>query len=214
MAEICCGLVSDGETSRRGESSSRAARRRRMEIRRFKFVTGVAPPPETTSEREQKRPKCKARDCEKAVENCVSEEEKQYLTTTTTKVVDCVKSESSSTSEQMSKPLLRSYRSAPAALDVLGEIPKFGFSSVCGRRRDMEDAFAIYPSFCRRYPEIASELHYFGVYDGHGCSHVRYNFFFFTFKSKFLYSIFGSEIITGLFLIRSRLSAENDYMSW
>ncbi|KAK6935812.1 PPM-type phosphatase-like domain [Dillenia turbinata] len=45
------------------------------------------------------------------------------------------------------------------------EYPKFGMASVCGRRRDMEDAVAIHPSFC-------SELHYYAVYDGHGCSHV------------------------------------------
>ncbi|KAK6927015.1 PPM-type phosphatase-like domain [Dillenia turbinata] len=45
------------------------------------------------------------------------------------------------------------------------EFPKFGMASACGRRRDMEDAVAIHPSFC-------TELHYYAVYDGHGCSHV------------------------------------------
>ncbi|VFQ98732.1 unnamed protein product [Cuscuta campestris] len=45
-------------------------------------------------------------------------------------------------------------------------LPKFG---VCGRRRDMEDAVAVHPWFCR---ENRNELHYFAVYDGHGCSHV------------------------------------------
>lgn len=34
----------------------------------------------------------------------------------------------------------------------------------------MEDAVAIHPSFSRRDEDF--ELHYFGVYDGHGCSHV------------------------------------------
>ncbi|XP_051121779.1 protein phosphatase 2C 37-like [Andrographis paniculata] len=43
---------------------------------------------------------------------------------------------------------------------------KFGVTSVCGRRRDMEDAVSIHSSFC------PSDLHFFGVYDGHGCSHV------------------------------------------
>lgn len=48
--------------------------------------------------------------------------------------------------------------------------PRYGVSSVCGRRREMEDAVAIHPSFSSHseYPQ-----HYFGVYDGHGCSHVR-----------------------------------------
>ncbi|CAA7017536.1 unnamed protein product [Microthlaspi erraticum] len=46
--------------------------------------------------------------------------------------------------------------------------PRYGVSSVCGRRREMEDAVAIHPSFSSsEYPQ-----HYFGVYDGHGCSHV------------------------------------------
>ncbi|XP_059300551.1 probable protein phosphatase 2C 24 isoform X2 [Lycium ferocissimum] len=50
--------------------------------------------------------------------------------------------------------------------------PKFGFASVCGRRRDMEDAVAIHPSFLQMEQENSGDLHYFGVYDGHGCSHV------------------------------------------
>lgn len=32
----------------------------------------------------------------------------------------------------------------------------------------MEDAVAIHPSFC----QDTADLHFFGVYDGHGCSHV------------------------------------------
>ncbi|EFH55472.1 predicted protein [Arabidopsis lyrata subsp. lyrata] len=56
-------------------------------------------------------------------------------------------------------------------VEVSGESPRYGVSSVCGRRREMEDAVAIHPSFSSRknseYPQ-----HYFGVYDGHGCSHV------------------------------------------
>lgn len=52
------------------------------------------------------------------------------------------------------------------------ECPKFGVTSVCGRRRDMEDAVAIRPSFCGRDSDIPGGLHFFGVFDGHGCSHV------------------------------------------
>ncbi|CAA7026317.1 unnamed protein product [Microthlaspi erraticum] len=51
--------------------------------------------------------------------------------------------------------------------------PRYGASSVCGRRRDMEDAVAIHPSFVRKQTEFSrTRWHYFGVYDGHGCSHV------------------------------------------
>ncbi|KAI3705617.1 hypothetical protein L1987_75856 [Smallanthus sonchifolius] len=42
---------------------------------------------------------------------------------------------------------------------------RFGITTVCGRRRDMEDAVAVKPSF-------TGDLNFFGVYDGHGCSHV------------------------------------------
>ncbi|XP_062085042.1 probable protein phosphatase 2C 24 [Humulus lupulus] len=160
MAEICCGLVSDGEVSAPGESSSRAARRRRMEIRRFKFVTGVgSPQSDTTLEREQKRPKAEARDCENAVENCVLEQERYD-------------SGNSDSSQQISVSLSSSFPSAATTTTISSELPKFGFASVCGRRRDMEDALAIHPLFFRRNQEMASELHYFGVFDGHGCSHV------------------------------------------
>ncbi|KAK9154362.1 hypothetical protein Sjap_001842 [Stephania japonica] len=55
--------------------------------------------------------------------------------------------------------------------------PKFGVTSVIGRRRDMEDAVAVHPSFCRKHNNNIHQarllsLHYFGIYDGHGCSHV------------------------------------------
>lgn len=52
--------------------------------------------------------------------------------------------------------------------------PRYGVASVCGRRRDMEDTVAIHPSFVRKQTEFSrARWHYFGVYDGHGCSHVR-----------------------------------------
>ena len=48
-------------------------------------------------------------------------------------------------------------------------LPRYGVSSVCGRRREMEDAVSIRPDFLPG----ASKHHFFGVFDGHGCSHVR-----------------------------------------
>ena len=48
-------------------------------------------------------------------------------------------------------------------------LPRYGVSSVCGRRREMEDAVSIRPDFL----PSASKHHFFGVFDGHGCSHVR-----------------------------------------
>ncbi|WOL06946.1 hypothetical protein Cni_G15681 [Canna indica] len=51
--------------------------------------------------------------------------------------------------------------------------PKYGLTSVCGRRREMEDAVSVRPDFVR----LGHRHHFFGVYDGHGCSHVRRAFF-------------------------------------
>uniref|UniRef100_A0ACD5WJZ3 Uncharacterized protein n=1 Tax=Avena sativa TaxID=4498 RepID=A0ACD5WJZ3_AVESA len=47
--------------------------------------------------------------------------------------------------------------------------PRYGFSSVCGRRREMEDAVSVRPDFLTTG---SSKSHFFGVFDGHGCSHV------------------------------------------
>lgn len=48
-----------------------------------------------------------------------------------------------------------------------GAEPGNGGVSVCGRRREMEDAMTILPSFAD-----AGRLHFFGVYDGHGGPHA------------------------------------------
>ena len=67
-------------------------------------------------------------------------------------------------------------RSLRIEREAVRERPNFGMTSVCGRRRDMEDAVAIHRSFCQRKGRSPEELHFFGVYDGHGCSHV-YSYF-------------------------------------
>ncbi|KAI7751265.1 hypothetical protein M8C21_021464 [Ambrosia artemisiifolia] len=143
MAEICYGVVNDKEASS-PESSSRVARRKRMEIRKFKYVptvgndiNGCKKPKLTVS------PKSMSRGCYDTVDNiCLTE--------------------------------LKEDRGggANAGGFVNNEPnPKFGVASVCGRRREMEDAVAIHPSFIEDNQK-SHNLHYFGVYDGHGCSHV------------------------------------------
>ncbi|XP_066312892.1 LOW QUALITY PROTEIN: probable protein phosphatase 2C 9 [Miscanthus floridulus] len=47
-------------------------------------------------------------------------------------------------------------------------LPRYGVTSVCGRRREMEDTVSIRPDFLPG----TSKQHFFGVFDGHGCSHV------------------------------------------
>ncbi|CAK7331426.1 unnamed protein product [Dovyalis caffra] len=180
MAEICCGVVSENEASSTpSEPTSRAARRRRMEIRRFKFVTGVA---STEAEADEmgthKKQKLQvfgggsspfSRDCQNAVENCFSDSHG----TNGKKPLENGKSSELLISRQYSLNLTQTPSTLLTPSIDLEMFPKFGVASVCGRRRDMEDAVAIHPSFFRKdHDETTTELHYFGVFDGHGCSHV------------------------------------------
>ncbi|KAK9283855.1 hypothetical protein L1049_012109 [Liquidambar formosana] len=171
MAGICCGVVGESETSAPVEPSSRVTRRRRMEIRQFKFVADVAmPPPEDCRKRQKIEvyPQSFPRECENAVESCAVEAKKQGMEG---------EGESERDKGFDSKETLNLCE-APVSVEgeselvALHECPKFGMTSVCGRRRDMEDAVAIHPSFCRRDRRPPTEFHFFGVYDGHGCSHV------------------------------------------
>ncbi|KAJ6904415.1 hypothetical protein NC652_022864 [Populus alba x Populus x berolinensis] len=180
MADICCGVARENEASSTPcEPTSRAARRRRMEIRRFKFVPGMAST-ETEADdigahKKQKLQLSKSvssqfsRDCQNAVENCFSD----HRSTDEKKLLENGKSSELKISRQRSLNLTLSpsILSTPS-IDPPNLFPKFGVASICGRRRDMEDAVAIHPSFCRKDHESTTELHYFGVYDGHGCSHV------------------------------------------
>ncbi|KAK7305782.1 hypothetical protein VNO77_43693 [Canavalia gladiata] len=143
MAGICCGVVGEGETPAPIEPSSRPSRRRSLDLLPLKYIADMAVP---SLEGSRKRPKLDLapRDCKNAVQNC--QESK-----TGNKVDDEVVSETKSVTE--------------AGLEI-EECPKFGVTSVCGRRRDMEDSVSVRPSFSRE------GFHYFGVFDGHGCSHV------------------------------------------
>ncbi|XP_074290336.1 putative protein phosphatase 2C 24 [Silene latifolia] len=167
MAEICCGIVTEGGGGGANSlgcetTSSRAARRRRMEIRRFKFVAGVSATSTATSDSnesvtttaETKRLKMDNNastassfrsDCDNAYDNYNNNDNDSRLKDVVAKKVKV--------------------KSVEFDVKMFDIVPKFGVASVCGRRRDMEDAVAVHPSF-------KSELHYFGVYDGHGCSHV------------------------------------------
>ncbi|KAF5804562.1 putative protein-serine/threonine phosphatase [Helianthus annuus] len=129
MTEICHGAVRE-EVSSCGESSSRAARQKRMEIRKFKYVPTVGNGNGCKKAKLTVSPVSMSRGCDATVDN-------RCLTA--------------------------------GGFDVESD-PKFGVASVCGRRREMEDAVAIHPSFIE--DDKKSLAHYFGVYDGHGCSHV------------------------------------------
>ncbi|KAI3514109.1 hypothetical protein L1887_12427 [Cichorium endivia] len=177
MADICCGVVSDKEASTSGESISRAARRKRMEIRKIKFVTGV---PAVGNDYAFKKPAVNDNGFKKAkisvspasfspgcdndfLENHTSSELKPLPEDGDG--ADVVKS-------TMAVASTNSSRLGSGGLCNGKSNPKFGVASVCGRRRDMEDAVAIHPSFLGIDDNNISDIHYFGVYDGHGCSHV------------------------------------------
>ncbi|KAL6520112.1 hypothetical protein OROHE_017255 [Orobanche hederae] len=68
--------------------------------------------------------------------------------------------------------LSTSQSSSSSGVGATSEFPKFGLTSVCGRKRDMEDAVPIHPSLCGRSPNFPVGFHFFRVYNGHGCSHV------------------------------------------
>ncbi|KAL8102924.1 hypothetical protein AgCh_027451 [Apium graveolens] len=138
MASVCYG--GETKTSTPVEPSSKAARKRRMEMHQFNFVpadvTVLSP---ENSRKSQKR-------------------EASNLDSTTEFEVEDLPRKCSNVFESDSE----GSKSDP---EVISEGPKFGLTSVCGQRRDMEDAVAIHPSF-------SGGSHFYGVYDGHGCSHV------------------------------------------
>ena len=49
---------------------------------------------------------------------------------------------------------------------------RHGFTSVAGRRREMEDAVSIREAFTAPAEEGKPRRDFYGVFDGHGCSHV------------------------------------------
>lgn len=174
MASMCCGVnIGETETSAPVEPSSKSARRRRMEIHQFNFVptdSAVAPPLESGGKRKRQKmdavvPVLPPRECVNAVQKCKvpeEEEKKEKEKQLAGEIAPETKSFCLSTTPSGSR----------SDVGVTTDCPKFGMTSVCGRRRDMEDAVAIHPSFCGRNHNFPNGLHFFGVYDGHGCSHV------------------------------------------
>lgn len=159
MAGICCGLVGESEPSATAEPSSRGSRLRILEPRPFKFVADVALPPASENGRKRQRVEVmpsegieSGREARKA-----RVEEEKGKGASEVKVARATDGSTSSRDNLQVEPQ---------------ECPKFGLTSVCGRRRDMEDAVSVEPLFCSESPQKPNGLHLFGVFDGHGCSHV------------------------------------------
>lgn len=177
MAGICCGVVGEAEASTTIDASPRNSRRRRLELLPLKYIADVAVKPSTV-ENGRKRPKidlyCSSSSVpQKAVESSSevkskSESEGSKLNATVRFGDDDFDAVNGDHQES------KSVRVDNEAVQVqaLQESPRFGMTSVCGRRRDMEDAVSIHPSFYQNDGPDSNGAHFYGVFDGHGCSHV------------------------------------------
>lgn len=189
--EICRSPCSIGEKNPLPcEPKSRAARRRRMEIRRFKVIatTPIVKPAETSRKRLKFTVLGRdfARDCMNAIENSMSgggvgldpatdeastsgNEEKAALSVFPLKNDAKLQDPGSAGLKEEAAE-----RTDDCSVGVDNICPEHGFVSVCGRRREMEDAVSIIPAFNSTKNESNTKrvpaLHFFGVYDGHGGS--------------------------------------------
>lgn len=174
MAGICCGVVGESEASAAIEtSSSRTMKRRKMELLTYKFISDVTVPSAAAAveARSIKRQKLdlhpsissSAVDCVKGsmVESCE------------------VKSFTDANSDGLRLKNCNVLCDDSISVQVDGkeefqvENPKYGVTSVCGRRRDMEDAVSAHPYLTNHVEgSVANGCHFYGVFDGHGCSHV------------------------------------------
>ncbi|KAH7672790.1 protein phosphatase 2C protein [Dioscorea alata] len=140
MAEICCEVASGGEatTVEACEPSSRAARRRRMQIRRIRLVSG-SETMEGLTEPMRKRQRVEIPG-------------------------DCTGMDGGGGDGVG----LRLKRERPAGESLV----RFGMTAVCGRRREMEDTVSVHPDLGHGRSGFRGLYEFYGVFDGHGCSHV------------------------------------------
>lgn len=154
MAGICCRVVGKGDTPTPLETTSRPSTRRAMDIVPLKYMADMAVPDSS-----RKRPKLDLNDTDNQLQTDressgtkVMKKDSQFLNNDQDDDDDDVSDTKSLTDEDDDSE------------DE--ECPKYGVTSVCGRRRDMEDSVSLRPFFS------LEGFHYFAVFDGHGCSHV------------------------------------------
>ncbi|KAM0941368.1 putative protein-serine/threonine phosphatase [Dioscorea sansibarensis] len=150
MAEICCEVASGGEatTVDACEPSSRAARRRRMQIRRIRLVSGSETIGAST-EPMRKRQRVEVPEDIGAMG-------------------DFTEGPSGMDGGGGAGAGLRLKRERP-----MGEsLPRYGMTAVCGRRREMEDTVSVHPDLGHERSGLRGRYEFYGVFDGHGCSHV------------------------------------------
>ncbi|KAK9061155.1 hypothetical protein SSX86_018335 [Deinandra increscens subsp. villosa] len=152
MAGMCCGVVGETKTPSTVEPSGGGqGRRRRMEIQQLKLFAAAAsnvvmPLPKKNHSKRRKV---------EGIETIESSGGDTALPKEVGSSGGCGASSEASREEVLDK-----------------EDSRFGLTVVCGRRRDLEDAVAVKPSLCKTKSPSSDDLHFYGVYDGHGCSHV------------------------------------------
>ncbi|XP_059298699.1 probable protein phosphatase 2C 24 [Lycium ferocissimum] len=161
------------------EPVTESARRRRMEIHQFRFVAS-----DMAVENGRKRQKLEKTFSVKSHDMNEKRSSKLERIVSLPLSLPCMRSTEIDVGDE--KKVAENKETETNALNLSGsasltsnierqgvsDCPKFGMTSVCGRRRDMEDAVSIYPSFLQEKNEKSSNLHFFGLYDGHGCSHA------------------------------------------
>ncbi|TKY56780.1 phosphatase 2C 37 [Spatholobus suberectus] len=153
MAGICCGVVGEaGETPTPIEPTSRPSRRRSLDLLPLKYIADAAIPPPENSRKRQKLDRRASPAPPRECENAVERSESKGVEAVSVSLPNCSKI---------------------PTLNVVEGCPRYGVTSVCGRRRDMEDAVSVRPSFCLEdCAQDQKGFHFFAVFDGHGCSHV------------------------------------------
>ncbi|KAG9145299.1 hypothetical protein Leryth_008241 [Lithospermum erythrorhizon] len=150
MAGMCCGVnMSDTESSTPTEPSSESARRRRrMEMHQFRFV---APPLENGNKRKIIDGISPERVTNKALK--INDDNQSHELVGDAEDVE--------KEVPRKKDIIDSSSSSKAEFEDVTEMSKYGITSVCGRRRDMEDAVAVYPSFCKGGNDGSADLHFY-----------------------------------------------------
>ncbi|CAN8269453.1 unnamed protein product [Cochlearia groenlandica] len=157
MAEICCAVIGESEPTLTVGSPSRPSLRRRLDLLpsiKLLANSDVAPLHESCRKRQKRET---APSTSPAPVNLDLKPNK------------CCERKAEKTAIKNPNLISSSAKESERCFFFSGDEPNFGTTSVCGRRRDMEDAVSIHPSFHRRNSE---NFHYYGVFDGHGCSHV------------------------------------------
>lgn len=164
MAEVCCGVTGEAESSTvplQSAASRGSAIRMILEPLQFNLASEAAVilSPSVDGRKRRKMDGNPPMNRSSSMDNSVSATVESQIEI--------------SSSAEISHLRERSRSEAVEPSPSMEKKPKFGFTSVCGRRRDMEDAVSVQPSFCSENRNNR-ESQFFGVYDGHGCSHVAF----------------------------------------